>query len=297
MKQIIIALLIAFPVFSHAQEFDSTQWKINQIEQSIKYQTGKIDLDNATLTVPAGFQFLDKEQSNFVLTDLWGNPPDSSILGMLVPEGHGILGDSSWAFTVSFDEMGYVKDDDAEDIDYDDLLKEQQKEMKDGNAERIKQGYQPIDFIGWASAPYYDKDKKILHWAKEVKFGSDSTNTLNYNLRMLGRKGIFVLNAVASMNELPQVKASINNVVASVEFKDGHKYADFIPDVDNVAAWTIGGLVAGKILAKTGFFLGLLKFWKVIALAATSGAAALWRTLTGRRKEEETPADPGSSAS
>jgi uncharacterized membrane-anchored protein len=290
MKKIIITILTTLFVTSiYAQEFDSTQWRINQIEQSLEYKTGVIELEsgNATVTVPKGFQFLDKTQSIYVLTDLWGNPPDSSVLGMLVPENKGVLSNDSWVFTISFDEMGYVKDDDAEDIDYDDLLEEQQNEMKEANPERIKQGYQPIDFVGWASDPHYDKDKKILHWAKELKFGEDSLNTLNYNLRVLGRKGIFMLNAIASMKELPEVQSSIDNVIASVEFKDGHKYSDYIPDVDNVAAWTIGGLVAGKILAKAGFFVVLLKFWKVIALAVTGGGAALWRKLSGRRKEDE----------
>jgi uncharacterized membrane-anchored protein len=289
MRKLITTILVAFIVSAvYAQEFDSTQWRINQIEQSLKYQTGTIELEsgNATLTVPDGFQFLDKDQSIYVLTDLWGNPPDSSILGLLVPENKGVLADNSWVFSISFDDMGYVEDDDAEDIDYDDLLEEQQKETKDANPERIKLGYQPIEFIGWASAPYYDKDKKILHWAKELKFGEDSVRTLNYNLRVLGRKGIFVLNAIASMNELPEVQSSINSVIGSVSFKDGHKYSDFIPDVDNVAAWTIGGLVAGKVLAKAGFFVVLLKFWKVIALAVTGGAAGLWRKLRGKKEDE-----------
>jgi uncharacterized membrane-anchored protein len=96
-----------------------------------------------------------------------------------------------------------------------------------------------------------------------------------------------MLNAIASMNELPEVQSSINNVIASVEFKDGHKYSDYIPDVDNVAAWTIGGLVAGKVLAKAGFFVVLLKFWKVIALVVTGGAAGLWKKFRGRKKDDE----------
>lgn len=273
---------------SFAQDIDSSEWKINQIEQSLKYETGTIALEsgNATLTVPKGFQFLDKKQSMYVLSDLWGNPADSSVLGILVPQNRGVLKNNSWVFTISFEEMGYVKDDDAEDIDYDDLLEEQQKEMKEANPERIKAGYAPIEFIGWASAPYYDKDKKILHWAKELKFGQDSLHTLNYNLRILGRKGIFMLNAIASMNELPEVRSNINNVIGSVTFKDGHKYSDYIPDVDNVAAWTIGGLVAGKILAKMGAFALIAKFWKVIALAVTGGATALWRRLKGRKEDQ-----------
>ena len=284
---ILTTLFISYNNF--AQEVDSTQLRINEIEQSLNYKTGIIELEsgNATLKVPTGFRFLDKVQSIYVLTDLWGNPADSSILGMLVPANRGVLETNSWVFTISFDEMGYVKDDDADDIDYDDLLNEQQKEFKEANPERIKQGYQPIEFIGWASSPYYDKNKKILHWAKELKFGKDSLNTLNYNLRVLGRKGIFMLNAVASMSELPEVKSNIDKVIESVEFKDGHKYSDFIPDVDNVAAWTIGGLVAGKILAKVGLFALIAKFGKLIVLSIAAALGVIWKFFKRRKNDDE----------
>lgn len=289
MKIIITSLFLAL-IFSglFAQNVDSTSIRIDEIEKSLIYKKGIIALEsgNAKLSVPNGFKFLDKKQSLYVLSDLWGNPADTSILGMLVPENRGVLDSKSWVFTISFDQMGYVKDDDAEDIDYDDLLKEQQEEVKAANEERINQGFPPVDFVGWASAPHYDKSNKILHWAKELKFGNDSTNTLNYNLRILGRKGIFMLNAVASMNELPEVNKNIDKVIACVQFDQGHKYSDFVPEVDNVAAWTIGGLVAGKLLAKTGFFVLLLKFWKFIAIALSAVGSAIWKFFK-RKKENE----------
>ncbi len=51
--------------------------------------------------------------------------------------------------------------------------------------------------------------------------------------------------------------------------------------------WTIGGLVAGSILAKSGFFakLGvlLLKFWKIIAVGAVAIAAGI-KKIFGSKK-------------
>lgn len=280
--------LFTFTAYAQLVVEDSTQILIDKVEQSLNYQKGLIEFEtgNATLNVPEGFGYLNKEQANYVLSDLWGNPKDETILGMLVPSDKSVLADDGWVFTISFEEMGYVEDKDADDIDYDELLAQIQEEMKESNPERIRLGYEPITLVGWASKPYYDKDKKILHWAKEAKFGESPNNTLNYNLRVLGRKGVFMLNAVAPMKQLPEVKANIDNVIGSVKFKEGHTYADFIPDVDNVAAWTIGGLVAGKILAKTGFFIVLLKFWKVIALAVGGAATTLWKFLKGRKKDE-----------
>jgi uncharacterized membrane-anchored protein len=63
------------------------------------------------------------------------------------------------------------------------------------------------------------------------------------------------------------------------------KYSDFNPEIDNVAAWTIGGLVAGKVLAKVGFWALLLKFWKLILIAIAGAGGAFWRFFTGRKKE------------
>jgi len=273
-----------------AQEVDSTQLQINQIEQSLIYKTGIIELEsgNAILKVPDGFRYLDKEQSIYVLTNLWGNPADSSILGMLVPTNRGVLADDGWAFVISYEDMGYVKDESADDIDYDDLLNEMKKETDEANPERIKLGYQKISLVGWASKPFYDKELKTLHWAQEMKFGDMETNTLNYNLRILGRKGVLNLNAVATINELSDVKSNINKIIKSVEYKDGDKYSDFNPEIDNVATWTIGGLVAGKVLAKAGFFTLLLKFWKLILLGIAAVGGTIWGFLTGRKKDEST---------
>jgi uncharacterized membrane-anchored protein len=269
-----------------AEDIDSTQIKIQAIEQSLTYQSGTISLGSghAKITVPDGFQFLDKEQSKYVLTDLWGNPPDESVLGMLVPTEGGVLGDKSWAFIVSYEEIGFVDDEDAEDFDYDELLEQMKKETSEANPGRIKDGYEAIQLIGWASVPHYDKENKTLHWAREFNFGNSTSNTLNYDIRFLGRKGVITLNAVASIDELGIVKSNIGKITSSIEFDNGFHFSDFDPDVDEVAGWTVGGLVAGKILAKVGFFALLLKFWKLIFVAVASAGGVIWRFITGRNQ-------------
>jgi len=190
----------------------------------------------------------------------------------------------SWAFIITYDEMGYVKDDDADDIDYVELLEELQAETKEENEQRTKEGYDAIAVVGWATTPYYDKDKKILHWAKEIKFGEAEDNTLNYNVRVLGRKGVLVLNAVASMSALEEVKGNIDPVLTAFTYSEGNQYDDFDPELDEVAAWTIGGLVAGKVLAKAGILALLLKNIKLIGLALAGFGGAIWKWF--KRKTE-----------
>ncbi len=286
-----IALLLCFTISnaSRANDKDSVTLFFDSLEASFKYQHGQIILDDGigTLNVPQGFRYLDAAQADYIIHDLWGNPHGQGTLGMIVPADIGITDERSWAFIITYDEMGYVKDDDAEEIDYDELLKEIQSDAAAANAERMKEGYESIAIIGWAAQPYYDKQKKVLHWAKEIKFGETEGTTLNYNVCILGRKGVLVLNAVASMMELPDVQKNIEPVLASFNYADGNKYADFNPDIDDVAAWTIGGLVAGKVLAKAGIFALLLKNIKLIALAIGGLGTAAWRWY---KKKTEVPA-------
>lgn len=280
------AFMLLFQL-SHAQSaVDSAQMLIDSLEASLQYQQGEIKLDNGigTLQTPAGFRYLNAQQSAYVLQDLWGNPDGSGTLGMIVPQNTGLLADNSWAFVITYDEMGYVKDDDAGDIDYDELMTEMQSDTEVANEERAKGGFDPIALVGWASKPFYDPNKKVLHWAKEIKFGAADINTLNYNVRILGRKGVVVFNAVSSMNELPEVQKSIEPVLASFNYADGYKYSDFNPEIDEVAAWTIGGLVAGKVLAKAGLFAFLLKYIKLIGLGIAALGGAIWKWY--KRKTE-----------
>lgn len=258
---------------------------VDSVEKSMNYQTGVVALEGgfAKLNIPAGFKFLNAEQSNYVISELWGNPPRKDVLGMLFPADGGPFAEKSYAFIISFDAMGYVKDGDADDINYDDMLKEMQKEEVEENKTRAQQGYVPIHIVGWATKPFYDKDKKVLHWAKNLKFGDEQSNTLNYDVRILGRKGVLSMNAVATMSELDLVKKDIDKVLQIPSFTEGNMYKDFDSNVDNVAAWTVGGLVAGKMLMKVGFFA---KFWKFILIGLVAVGAGV-KKLFGKKSSGE----------
>jgi len=254
---------------------------VDSVEKAMKYETGTIALPNGIvkLNVPAGFKYLNAEQSNYIITKVWGNPPQEGILGMIFPASSGPLEEGSYAFVITYEGAGFVKDDDADNINYDDLLKDIQKEEVEENKTRVAQGYEAIHMVGWASKPFYDKTNKVLHWAKNIHFDDKEVNTLNYEVRILGRKGILSMNAVATMDELDSVKKDIDKVLAIPAFTDGNTYKDFDSKTDNVAAWTIGGLVAGKILLKVGFWGIIVKFlaaaWKFILL----GIAGIWAAI------------------
>ncbi|SEW52144.1 DUF2167 domain-containing protein [Chitinophaga arvensicola] len=291
--------LSAAPITTTEDSTEIFQREMNNFVDSVKkaqhYETGSIKLEGgkAEIKVPAGFKFLNKKQSQYVLTTLWGNPPESSsnTLGMIFPENSDPFADSSYAFVVEYEDIGYVKDDDAEKIDYKEMMKNLQEGEQASNEERAKQGYSGIHLIGWAQQPFYDKQNKVLHWAKEIRFDDqEGAHTLNYEIRILGRHGVLSLNAVCKMSELPMVKADISKVLHMATFTDGNTYFDFDPKVDNVAAWSIGGLVAGKVLAKVGFFAIILKYlaagWKFIALGFMA-LIGFFKRMFSRKKEQK----------
>ena len=253
------------------------QWA-TEMWESLDRQTGIIDIPTAgaSLDVPDSFYFLDSEDATKVLVDIWGNPPGQTVLGMLFPAEYTPFDSDSWAVTIEYEEDGYVSDADADKIDYQDLLEGMKKDTRLASEERVKQGYEAIELVGWASPPYYDQASHKLHWAKELNFAGQEQNTLNYNIRVLGRRGVLLMNFIANIDQKTIIDNNVETVLALAEFDQGSRYADFDPEVDKVAAYGIGALVAGKVAAKTGLIAALILFLKkfgVIILVALGALA------------------------
>ncbi len=267
----------------------------DSVNKAMKYETGHITLKqgNAELNIPEGFKFLNAEQSQYIFNKLFGNPKNESIIGTIWPAESTPFTDSSYVFTVKYEDMGYVKDDDAKDIDYKKMLKDIQDGEPEVNKERAAQGYGPVHIVGWAKQPYYDGKEKVLHWAKEARFGDAEENTLNYEVRVLGRKGVLSLTAISAAAQLPLVEKDINKVLGMAAFTSGNRYADYNSSTDKIAAYTVGGLVAGTILTKIGFWAILAKFTKLIIAGVVAAFYGVRKWLTGkaRKNKEVEPQD------
>lgn len=284
------------------EAINSVYREIDSIENSLHYKTGLIELPGgvASIQVPAGFKFLESAEAKRVLEDIWGNPArEKAPLGLLFPENSGATDPGGYAFVVQYEDIGYVKDEDADKIDYTELLKDLKKGSEEENEERKKAGLTVMNLVGWAAPPHYDKEKKVLYWAKEFSVPGNETNTLNYDVRVLGRKGVLTMQAISQMDEIDSVNRHIDDVLKMVSFKDGNRYDDFDSNTDEVAAWTIGGLVAGKLLAKAGLWALILKNIKLVIAGLALLGGGIWRFITGRRKkqEEETLEQPVAGSS
>ncbi len=264
--------------------------KMDSIEKTLNYKTGKITLAGgiATIDIPAGFKMLESEEANFVLTEMWGNLKSEDVpLGLLFPANGGATVGDSYAFIIYYEALGHVKDKDADDINYDDMLNDLKESQVEANKLRKAAGLETLDLVGWASKPFYDKEKKLLHWAKEIKVETEEEHTLNYDIRILGRKGVLTLQALSYMSMLDTVKQDIPKVLDMVSFTPGNTYADFDSKTDDIAAWTIGGLVAGKVLAKAGILALILKNIKLVIIGVVALGGGIWKWVTSRRRRKE----------
>jgi uncharacterized membrane-anchored protein len=257
----VVGALVVQP--AAAQEAPSVaEQHAQQVVSSLHWRDGEVAVPGtqARFKLGEGFRYLEAADARKVLEQVWGNPPDDSVLGMVVPKGRGVLDEHGWAVVVTYSDDGYVSDEDAAKIDYDDLLQEMKDGTKDENEARKDAGYGTVDLVGWATPPRYDATSKKLYWAKELKFDGAEHNTLNYDIRVLGRRGYLSLNAVAGMPELADVQAGMQQLLPMVEFDQGSRYADFDGSSDKVAAYGIAALIGGGIAAKAGLFakLGVL---------------------------------------
>ena len=259
---LLVFLALAASPFAQDQPDKAPQSeKMQKLADGLNYQKGEVTLKGglAKIRVPEEFRYLDSKDADTVLSRLWGNPPDSSTLGMIVPAKISPASEEAWAVVITYDEDGYVKDDEAEKMDYDQVLKTMKERTREGSKEREKEGYPGIELVGWATPPHYDKATHKIYWAKELKVGGGGDqNSLNYNIRMLGRRGVLVLNAVAGMSQMKDIEAATPAVLAMVDFQEGNRYTDFNASTDKVATYGLAALVAGGLAAKAGLFKGLI---------------------------------------
>ena len=255
----------------------------------LKYQTGTIVLPNKVATLHLGekYRYLDPNETNKLLM-AWGNESDTTTQGTIIANDVDPWSESGWAVILTYDDDGHIDDSDAAEIDYDDMLKDMKEGTEDYNAERKKAGFEAVHLVGWAEKPHYDASAKKLYWAKELNFEGTSGNTLNYDVRVLGREGVLSMNAVATMNSLEQIRGEMRPLIEVAEFNEGYRYGEFNAKTDRVAEYGLAALIAAGVgaklglFAKLGVFLLAMKKFIIIGLVALG---AFIKRLFGKKDE------------
>jgi uncharacterized membrane-anchored protein len=286
MTRLVLALAFVLAASASAQESEGPS--INWIPGPTKVEMGG---GLATIEVPEGYLFADKAETRKIMA-LTGNPPSDLEVGLIAPADEA----KTWFLVFEYEEVGYVKDDDKDEIDADAILTSIREGTEAANEERKKMGSDPIEIVGWFEKPHYDSNSHNLVWAIEGKSKEDGL--VNYDVRLLGRRGYvsatLVTDPKALATDLPQVQA----LLGGFSFTQGNRYAEWKAG-DKVAEYGLTALVAGGVGAaamKLGLFaqLGkiLAKGWKLVVLGFV-GLGAWIRRLFGKKEQEtETPIAP-----
>jgi uncharacterized membrane-anchored protein len=302
LKQFILCLSLLWvchPLFSQNA---NREQEVEKIEAGLNWVTGRVVLGNnlAEVNLNSNFRYLGPEDARKVIVDLWGNPPSrGDSLGMICPADIGLSESGSWAVVFTYREDGYVKDDDAAKINYDDMLKQMQEAVQRENEDRVKQNFAKVELVGWAASPRYDHETHKLYWAKEFAFAGGTAHTLNYDVRVLGRKGVLAINAVASMSQLDAIQERMPEIISMVNFLPGNRYTDYQQGNDRVATYGLAALILGGVAAKAGLFKGLIaliiagkKFIIIAAIAIGGFFARFFRQRKKPTPESLTDASP-----
>jgi len=276
--------------------------------KSLHPQNGDIAVGPARAKLHLGdrYYFLGPDEARRVLVDAWGNPPQAAegVLGLVMPAGKTPF-EKVWGAVITWEPTGHVPDKDADSEDYASVLQSAKESAAASNDERRKAGYPAVELVGWAQPPQYDKAQHSLIWARDIRFDGEKVDTLNYDVRLLGREGILSLNMIADMEHLGEVREAARSFGTAAEFVPGARYADYNSSTDKTAEYGLAGVVAaglGVVAAKKlGLLAILLGFGKgifsalaafgakilVVLAAAGAGIVGFFRRLFGRKQEQD----------
>jgi uncharacterized membrane-anchored protein len=237
----------------------------------------------ATIGVPAGCLFTGTNGVKTFL-EVTENPVSGNERGVVMCQAD--TASSPWFVLFSYDESGYVRDDEGSKLDADAILASVRQGTEAANEERKRRGWGTLTVEGWMTKPFYDRATNNLTWAITAH-DSAGGRSVNHSVRLLGRGGVMHADLVATPAQLDALVPTFNTMISGFSYGRGFKYAEWRPG-DKVAAYGLTALVAGGAgvaLAKSGL---LVKFWKLIVAGVATAAAAIkrmWARITGKRNE------------
>jgi uncharacterized membrane-anchored protein len=254
-------------------------------KSSINWQVGPgvANLQSAAeVKLPKGFKFANASDTRRML-EAAGEPTSGEEMGMILPEEGG------WSVFFEFSDTGYVKDDDKDKLDANKLLKAITAGNEQANKMRVKMGNAPLKIVGWEKPPFYDEATHNLEWALRAEVEGEPL--LNYNTRLLGRRGVMEVVLVCSPDKLTEVLPSFKELLAGYSYKSGERYTEY-KQGDKLAQYGLTALVAGgavAVAAKTGLLATLILFlkkgWKLVIIGVVAIGAFLKRLVFGRDRQ------------
>lgn len=235
---------------------------------------------HADINMSKGYMFANGDDTRRLL-EAMKNIPSGAELGLVGTEDLGYFA------VYSFDETGYVKDEEKDKLDADAILNQLKKGTEKSNEERQKRGWPAMNVVGWAIQPNYNPETHNLEWA--VKFAdSKGQESVNFSTRYLGRRGVMRVTLVSDPSEFQSVLPKFRNLMNGFTYKQGNKYTEYIQG-DKVAKYGLSALIVGGAAAaavKSGFGKYLFKIVMGFGLAVVAFAKTAFEKIAGlfRRK-------------
>jgi len=190
-----------------------------------------------------------------------------------------------------FEEIGYVKDDEKNDLNADKLLDSYRKGAESMNERRKDEGVPPINIVGWHVAPNYNDQTKNLEWSVEAE--SHGERFVNYNVRLLGRKGVTKITLIEDRAKIDATLPKFREILKSHEYTYGESYAEYRQG-DKIAKYGLGALVLGGTVAAAAKF-GLLgpvilffkKGWKLVVAGVVAVGSWLKKLFSGKKRDQQ----------
>jgi len=230
----------------------------------------------AKINLPDGYQFVDGDGTRTIM-EWFENPTGGAELGLVMPVPRDD-GELPWFIVFEYDPIGYVKDDEKDDLDADSLIESIIKGTEHSNEIRRQNGWAEFHVTGWEIPPYYDVETNNLKWA--IVGTSTSGETVNFSTRLLGRGGAMSADLVIDPESLRESLPAYESLIAGFSFSQGNKYAEFRKG-DKIAKYGLTALIAGgagAVAMKTGL---LARFWKLIVVGVLA-LFGFFRRLFGR---------------
>lgn len=241
----------------------------------------------AQVTIPKNYRFTGSSGTQQLLK-MFDNVPSHNELGMFTTEGLG-----PWII-FEFDDVGYVKDDDKDELNADKLLSTLREGQEAGNEQRRQMGLHELELLGWEVPPRYNAQTHNLEWATRVQPKGGGGISINYNTRLLGRKGVMEVALICAPDEMQQLMPDYQAIMSGFKYSTGESYAEYRAG-DKVAQYGLAALVAGGAAvaaSKMGLFakLGVLfaKLGKgaiAIVVAIGVGLRKLFVRLFGKNPQ------------
>jgi uncharacterized membrane-anchored protein len=257
----------------------------NSILNQVNWVKGpaKVSLGSyASVEVPEGFQFTAADGTKKLL-EAMGNPTSGSELGFLATTN------VDWFVVFRFSDVGYVKDDDKDKLKPDKLLKSIKEGTEAGNKRREAMGAAPMKIIGWEYPPKYNEQTHNLEWA--VRGESEGQAVINYNTRLLGRKGVMEAKLVIDPDKLAETLPVFQGLLKEYSYKTGESYSEFRQG-DKMAKYGLAALVTGGAAAvalKTGLLGWIILMFKKgakLIVVAVAAIGAFIKKLFTRKSQQ-----------